>query len=310
MSGARGGRTEGAVRVEGLSKAFGKVRAVDGLSFTAQAGRIFALLGPNGAGKTTALECVEGLKRADSGSIRVEGLDPRAGSRDLALTMGVQLQTQGFPATMTPREAFGFFAGYRGLRPDLTVAERFGLSAKLDAPYSTLSGGQKRRLCLALATAHRPKVLILDEPTAALDVESRTELHALIAELRDGGAAIVLASHDMAEVEKLADTALVMLDGKEVVSGSPREIRSRSSSASKIFCSSRDGRILSERPALPGATFESVAGDKALYRSGDPGPAVTALVAWLQTRGDALAELSVEAPSLEERFMEIVGRKA
>jgi ABC-2 type transport system ATP-binding protein len=308
--GAQGGPGEDgvAVRVESLTKAYGGKAAVDGLSFTAEAGRIFALLGPNGAGKTTALECVEGLKRPDSGLILVAGEDPAKLGRRAALAMGVQLQVQGLPAAMTPREAFALFSGYRGLRADLGAAERFGLGAKLDAPYGSLSEGQKRRLSLALATAHKPKVLILDEPTASLDVESRTELHAIILELKQEGTAIILASHDMAEVEKLADTALVMVRGREVDSGSPRELRARSRGASRILCASRDGRVSLERPELPGAAFEAISGDKAAYRATEPGRAVAALVSWLEARGDELSELSVEAPSLEDRFMEITRR--
>ncbi len=314
VPGARSGRADAhashggaAVEVEGLRKSYGKLLAVDGLSFKAERGRILALLGPNGAGKSSALECIEGIKRPDSGRIRVMGREGAGRAR--ALAMGVQLQTDGLPPAMTAREALKFFSGYRGLKADLAWAERFGLGPKLDAPYASLSGGQKRRLALALATAHRPPVLILDEPTAALDVESRGALHAIIQELKEEGAAIILASHDMAEVEKLADSAIVMLGGRVAAQGSPRELREGSSGASRLRCSSRDGSILRERPALPGADFQGLEGDKALYRAGEPGRALTALVAWLSARGDELAELSVEPPSLEERFMEIVRRE-
>jgi ABC-2 type transport system ATP-binding protein len=299
-----------AVEVEGLVKRYGTLTAVNGLSFRAERGRILALLGPNGAGKTSALECVEGIKRPEGGRIRILGMDGTRGGRAAMLAMGIQLQTNGLPPAMTPREAFRFFAGYRGRKPDMAAAERFGLGPKMDAPYMGLSEGQKRRLSLALATAHGPSVLILDEPTAGLDVESRTELHAIIRELKEDGTAVILASHDMAEVEKLADSAIVMLSGKAVASGSPRELRDGSSGTSRLACSSRDGKLVRERPALPGASFEIAEGDKAVYRSADPGRAVTALVAWLGEHGDALAELSVESPSLEERFMEIVRRKS
>jgi len=297
-----------AVEVEGLRKSYGKLVAVDGLSFQAERGRILALLGPNGAGKTSALECIEGIKRPDAGRVRVMG-EERAG-RARALAMGIQLQTNGLPPAMTPREAVRFFAGYRGMRPDFGSAERFGLGPKMAAPYASLSEGQKRRLSLDHATAHAPPVLNLHEPTDAHYVESRAELHAIIGELKAEGAAVILASHDMAEVEKLADSAIVMRGGRVAARGSPRELREGAAGASRLRCSSAKGTLLAERPALPGAAFEAADGEKAVYRADDPGKAVTALVSWLAARGDALDELSVEPPSLEERFMEIVRRKS
>ncbi len=216
--------SEPVIKVKDFRKTYGAFAAVDGISFEVERGQIFGLLGPNGAGKTTTLECLEGLRQASDGSLEVMGIDPgRAGGR-LHNLIGVQLQTSGLPATFTPDEAMRFFCAYHRVpaRPDLI--ERMGLGEKRRSQYRELSVGQQRRLALALAVAHRPPVVILDEPTAGLDVASRSELHALMAELRAEGTTVLLATHDMAEAEKMADQVAILLRGKIVAAGTPREL--------------------------------------------------------------------------------------
>jgi ABC-2 type transport system ATP-binding protein len=208
---------EPVIGVRNLTKSYGKVLAVDHIDFQVQPGEIFGLLGPNGAGKTTALECLEGLRLPDSGDIRIMGVDPIRNARRLRNTIGVQLQSSGLPASMTVGEAMRFFCAYHGTAPRYDLLDRLGLKEKIRAQYHTLSTGLQRRLALALAIAHQPPIVIMDEPTAGLDVPSRVELHEIMSELRSRGITILLATHDMAEAEKMADRVAILLRGKIIV---------------------------------------------------------------------------------------------
>jgi ABC-2 type transport system ATP-binding protein len=302
--------TDSVVTVRGFSKRYGNSIAVDHLDFGLRRGEIFALLGPNGAGKTSTLECIEGLRRADEGGIEVLGLDPFKNTQALMRRVGVQLQSQGLPGSMTVKETLGFFARYRGIEPSYDAALRLGLEAKLDAQASSLSTGQQRRLALALAIQHNPELVILDEPTAGLDVETRDELHSIMIRLRDDGATILLATHDMAEAEKLADRALVLVGGKLAAQGSPRELTAQGEGRTRIVVSTARGNLVSAKPEFPRAERLMPDEGYAIYRSSDPGKTLTAMLAWLESVSDEVIDLRVERPSLEERFLEIVKRSA
>ena len=199
------------IEVSNFSKRYGRFTAVDDISFHVEAGEIFGLLGPNGAGKTTTLECLEGLRTPDSGTLRVAGLDPSRDPHALRSVIGVQLQSSGMPESITPDEAMKLFCAYHAAPPRYDLLDRLGLGAKRKAQFHELSTGQQRRLALALAVAHNPRVIFLDEPTAGLDVQTRVELHALMRELRAAGTTIVLATHDMAEAEEMADRVAILL---------------------------------------------------------------------------------------------------
>ena len=173
------------VSVTDFSKSYGSYVAVDGISFEVGKGEIFGLLGPNGAGKTSTLECLEGIRRPDGGAMRILGVDPSREPGKLHNLIGVQLQTSGLPADMRVDEAMSFFCAYHGVAPRSDLLDRLGLAEKRSAQFCPLSTGQQRRLALALAVAHRPSVVLLDEPTAGLDVGTRTELHGLMQELRE-----------------------------------------------------------------------------------------------------------------------------
>src|SRR5690606_34139766 len=179
--------------------------SVDGITFSVEPGMIFGMLGPNGAGKTTTLECLEGIRTPDAGRLRVAGIDPSHDRRALRSVIGVQLQSSGMPESITPDEAMVLFCAYHGVAPRVDLLDRLGLSAKRKTQYHELSTGQQRRLALALAVAHKPRVIFLDEPTAGLDVQTRVELHTMMHELKDEGATIILATHDMAEAEEMSD---------------------------------------------------------------------------------------------------------
>jgi ABC-2 type transport system ATP-binding protein len=171
---------EDVLYIKDFRKAYGDFVAVSGISFEVQRGEIFGLLGPNGAGKTTTLECLEGIRQADGGEMNILGANPAREPGKLRDLIGVQLQTSGLPAEMHADEAMRFFCAYHHVAPRYDLLDRMGLQEKRRTPYQQLSTGQQRRLALVLAIAHNPPVVILDEPTAGLDVASRTELHALM----------------------------------------------------------------------------------------------------------------------------------
>lgn len=297
------------IQVRDFRKTYGETVAVDGISFAVQRAEIFGLLGPNGAGKTSTLECLEGLRRADSGALDILGVDPARQARKLRNLIGVQLQTSGLPANMQVNEAIRFFCAYHDVAPRYDLVERLGLKDKQRSQYGQLSTGQQRRLALALAVAHKPPVVFLDEPTAGLDVESRAELHALVQELKAAGTSIILATHDMAEAEKMSDRVAILLRGRIVATGTPREITATGAGFTKVSVRTEQSVLHQHGAAIPGVSRHLLEEDYAVYFSADPGPTVTALLQYVSTHGDTLIDLRVERPTLEERFLEITGRQ-
>lgn len=278
---------------------------MDGISFEVQRGEIFGLLGPNGAGKTSTLETLEGLRTADGGTLRVMGVDPTREARKLRNIIGVQLQTSALPGSMTVSEAMRFFCAYHGVpnRPDLL--QRMGLAEKASAQYATLSTGQQRRLALALAIAHDPPVVFLDEPTAGLDVATRAELHDIVRELRAAGTTLVLATHDMAEAEKLCDRVAILLRGKIAATGSPRELTATGSGLTKVSVHTEGGSLARLSAKFPGVAQQTAQDDYMILFTTAIGPTLSAILAHIEAHGDSLVDLRVERPSLEERFLEI-----
>ena len=297
-----------AMEVRNLRKTYGGTAAVDDISFEVARGEIFGLLGPNGAGKTTTLESLEGIRKPDGGTLRILGVDPVAEPGRLRDLIGVQLQTSALPADMTPAEAMRFFCAYHRVPENRMLLDRLGLAEKRDSRYGALSVGQQRRLALALAVAHRPPVVILDEPTAGLDVGSRTELHALMHELRGDGTTILLATHDMAEAEKMAGRVAILLRGKVIATGTPRELTATGAGYTKISVRTEQD-LLRDSPdlaALPAVVKQLVqAEDYTVFFSTDPGLTVPAILARIAGCNDKLIDLRVERPSLEERFLEL-----
>ena len=198
-----------------------------------------------------------------------------------------------------------FFSAYHRVAPRDDLLARLGLGEKMNSQYSELSTGQQRRLALALAVAHRPPVVFLDEPTAGLDVESRAELHAMMHELRDAGATILLATHDMAEAEKMADRVAILLRGRVAAAGSPRELTAAGAGMTKVSIRTEQSLLFQNGAQFPAAERHTVADDYTVYFSTDPGATVSAILDHVTTHGDRLIDLRVERPSLEERFLEI-----
>jgi ABC-2 type transport system ATP-binding protein len=296
---------ETVLSVKNFKKMYGDYLAVSEISFQVQRGEIFGLLGPNGAGKTSTLECLEGIRQPDGGSLNILGVDPSREPRKLNGLIGVQLQTSGLPGSMTVNESMQFFCAYHKVAPRYDLLERMGLQEKLKSEYRGLSTGQQRRLALALAVAHRPQVLFLDEPTAGLDVGSRTELHALMQELKAQNTAIVLATHDMAEAEKMTDRVAILLKGKVVAEGTPIELTATGSGYTKISVRTEEALLQKNGASFPAVNHKTVNEDYTIYYSTDPGSTVSAVLSYVTAQGDRLIDLRVERPSLEERFLEI-----
>ena len=293
------------ITVQNFRKVYGKVVAVADISFDVRRGEIFGLLGPNGAGKTTTLECLEGLRAPDGGAVRVAGLDPLRQFRQLRDVLGVQLQTASLPPTIRVAEALDLFCAYHRVAPPRDLLDRLDLAAKRGAQYQELSGGQQRRLVLALAVAHKPQVLFLDEPTAALDVPSRVVLHELMRELQRQGTTILLATHDMAEAEALADRIAILLHGQVAATGTPLEITATGAGLSKISVRTERGCLADPAITFPATEHRQWKDDYALFYSDDVGQTVGALIAYVDSSGDRLVDLRIERPSLEDRFLEI-----
>ena len=215
-----------AVEISDLVVRFGEVTAVDGLSFRAAAGEVVALLGPNGAGKTTTIETLEGYRRPASGSVRVLGLDPVASRTDLTPHIGVMLQVGGVYPAMNALDAVRLFAAYHADPEDPEeLVERVGLTAVRRTRWRRLSGGEQQRLSLALALVGKPSVVFLDEPTAGVDPVGRLAIRSVITDLRERGACVLLATHELDEAERLADRVVIVDKGRVVASGSPAELR-------------------------------------------------------------------------------------
>ncbi len=220
----RGG-TRPSIEVDALVKGYGSRTVVDGVSLMVGPGEIVAMLGPNGAGKTTTVETIEGFRRADAGTVRVLGVDPWDASRDHRARVGVMLQDGGFDIRTRPLETLRQYAAFHAAPLDpVGLLDRVGLTRVAATPYRRLSGGERQRLALAVALVGRPLVLILDEPTAGMDPEARAITRDLVAAERDRGVAILLTSHDLVDVERLADRVLILVAGRIVAAGAVGEL--------------------------------------------------------------------------------------
>ncbi len=214
-----------AVTLSGLHRAFGRVTALDGLTWTAPTGRITAVLGPNGAGKTTAIECAVGLGRPDSGTVRVLGTDPWLADADHRARVGVMLQSGGLPNGTKPLRLLHHLSRLYADPVDVeSVAQRLGVTDFASTTVRRLSGGQKQRLALAASLLGRPEVLFLDEPAAGLDPHGRLDVWDLVAEQRDAGTTVVVTTHSFEEAERLADHLVIMNAGRTVAEGTPDSV--------------------------------------------------------------------------------------
>jgi ABC-2 type transport system ATP-binding protein len=304
------------ISVKGLHKSYDGFEAVRGIDLAVGTGEIFAFLGPNGAGKTTTVEIIEGYRRADGGTTRVLGLDPAGGGPALRARIGLMLQGGGIDPRAQPRETLRQYGRFHADPRDADeLLDLVGLRAVARTRYRRLSGGERQRLGLALALVGRPEVVILDEPTAGMDPEARATTRAIVADLRDSGAAVLLTSHDLTDVERLADRICVLDGGRIVAAGSPTDLRAgatprlrfrldRALTAAELETS---GSALAA--VRPGAHIEPD-GDGARYRlDGAPPDAalVAALAGWCASADLLIVELRTAGGSLEDVYLELVG---
>lgn len=281
-----------------VHKRFGEHEALRGLTLEVHAGEVVAMLGPNGAGKTTAISILLGLRRADSGCVRILGRPP--GDVAARREVGVTPQDASFPPTLRVREVVELVAAHypRGLPPDGALA-RFGLDDRAHRQTGGLSGGERRRLALALAFVGQPRLLVLDEPTAGLDGDTRAEAWAAIRGASSEGRAVLLTTHHLDEAEALASRIVVVRGGADVASGTPVEIRTRSGRRLLRF----RGRV---PDALPSGATVRTDGGWCIVECDD----AAATVAWLVTRGAALEDLEAGPLPLEEALSRLEGRPA
>lgn len=298
------------IQVKDFKKTYGNYTAVENISFDIQPGEIFGLLGPNGAGKTSTLECLEGLRQPNGGVLSVAGIDPANESHKLRNVIGVQLQSAGLPESITPDEAIKFFCAYHDVAPRFDLLERLGIHEKRSTQFYELSAGQQRRLVLALAVAHEPRVLFLDEPTAGLDVASRVELHDMMRELKARGTTIILATHDMAEAEEMSDRVAILLSGKIVTIGTPLEITATGAGLTKVSVRTQKACLSAPEVALPAVSQQSFKEEYNIFFSSDIGPTLSAIITTIEAQNDTLIDLRVERPSLEDRFLELTNSGA
>lgn len=276
-----------AVHVRDLHKHYGAKRAVDGLDLTVGRGEVFAVLGPNGAGKTTTVEILEGYRHRDSGEVRVLGEDPQTAGLDWRSRVGIVLQTANDQAELTVRELVHHFAQYYPApRDPEELIAAVGLAEKARTRTRQLSGGQRRRLDVALGIVGRPELLFLDEPTTGFDPEARRSFWQLILGLRDEGTTILLTTHYLDEAEHLADRCAVVRDGRVVALGRPADLGGRDVELAVVRWDTPAGRR-EERTATP-----------------------TALVAELAARhGGEVPGLQVVRPTLEDVYLSLIGEK-
>lgn len=296
-----------ALTVENLEKLYGENRAVDGVSFTVAEGEVFALLGPNGAGKTTTLEILEGHRQRTAGEVSVLGFDPENGGRPFRERIGIVLQASALERELKVREVIAFYASiYPHSRPVDEVTEIVGLAEKVDARVKTLSGGQQRRLALALGIIGDPDLIFLDEPTTGFDPSARRQAWDLVRNLRALGKTILLTTHYMDEAENLADRIAVIAQGKIVAEGTPGTLGGRDRRMAAIKFRLPAGTTRDDLPRPPGPPTTTT-GDVVEFRTDQPTQVLHALTTWATARGAELDGLEVARPSLEDTYLELTG---
>jgi ABC-2 type transport system ATP-binding protein len=284
----------------------GGFEAVRGITFSVRRGEVFALLGTNGAGKTSTVELLEGLAPASGGRVRVLGHDPHRERAAVRPRTGVMLQEGGFPSELTVAETTRMWAGCTsGARPEAEALALVGLARRADVRVKQLSGGERRRLDLALALLGEPEVLFLDEPTTGLDAEGRRDTWELVRALRDGGTTVLLTTHYLEEAEGLADRLAIMSDGRIAVTGTPAEVTA--GQPSRISFELPAGYFVGDLPPLGelGVVGHEVVGGVVRLRTHELQRAATGLLVWAERAGIELRRLEVRSASLEEAFLGI-----
>jgi len=296
------------VSVRDLTKSYGDVRAVDGISFSVGKGEVFGIVGPNGAGKTTTWEILEGLRHADKGEVRVAGLDLRKDRRKLRELIGVQLQATALFERLTSRETLEVFGGmYARSLPADELLTLVNLEEKADEWTEKLSGGQKQRLAVALALVNDPEVVFLDEPTTGLDPQARRSLWDVITKLRDTGKTTMLTTHYMEEAERLCHRVGVMDHGKILALDEPAQlIRNLGQRDAVEFASNGDS---SGFGTLPGVEEINIEDGRVTLYTRKLETTLTAVFEYARTHALPVEDFRVRNASLEDVFLQMTGRR-
>lgn len=305
-----------AIEVEGLVKGYGSRTVLDGIDLSVRAGEIVALLGPNGAGKTTTVEIIEGYRTGDAGTVRVLGMDPVRGGRSLRARVGLMLQDGGFDIRARPFETLRQYAAFHATPRDPgELLDLVGLRTVAATPYRRLSGGERQRLALAVALVGRPEVAILDEPTAGMDPEARAATRDIVHGLRSTGVAVLLTSHDLVDVERLADRIAILSGGGIVGAGTVAELtaglrprlrirldRSLDPAEQAALASAAGGTLRELEPARYEVTGP--------HDAPTPTPAlVAAVTAWCAATGRLVLASSTVGGTLEDAYLDLVAQE-
>jgi ABC-2 type transport system ATP-binding protein len=296
---------EPVISVEGLRKSYDGFEAVRGIDLQVDAGEIFAFLGPNGAGKTTTVEILEGYRQRSDGDVRVLGVDPQTADRRWKNRVGFVLQESRLVPELTPREAVEQYAGYYAHPREVDdTINLVGLGEKADVRTSKLSGGQQRRLDVALALIGDPELLFLDEPTTGFDPSARRQAWGVIGGLRDLGKTVFLTTHYLEEAQALADRVAIISAGRIVATGSPDELTGDGQARTEISFRLPAGVHAPDLPFAVRTSARIDAGAVSLTAE-DPIPLLRELTNWAADRGVGLPGLTVGAPTLEDVYLEL-----
>jgi ABC-2 type transport system ATP-binding protein len=298
------------VRVRDLTKRYGDLIAVNGVSFQIREGEIFGLLGPNGAGKTTTVELVEGLRKPDSGFIEVCGINVSSGIDKVKEFIGVQLQTSTLYDRIRIGEVVNLFGGYyQKSLPTAQILDEVSLNDKKDSFVEGLSGGQRQRLALALALVNDPEILFLDEPTTGLDPQARRNVWDIVERLREQGKTIILTTHYMEEAERLCDRIGIMNQGKIIALDAPRDLIANQNLESAIELITSNGVGTEFFHKLPNVSNITQDGDRFILHTKEASRILTELIRLSEGDGLSLETISVRRATLEDVFLELTGKK-
>lgn len=297
------------ITIKNLFKYYGKIKAVDGISFVVYCNEIFGLVGPNGAGKTTTIECIEGLRKADSGQIRALGIDPGLISRDYRRKIGIQLQHSELPARIKVWEALDLFSSFYDKKIDWkNLLSELSLEDKNNAFFSKLSGGQKQRLFIALALINDPELVFLDELTTGLDPQARRATWDLIRNIRNRGKTIFLTTHYMEEAEQLCDRVGIMDHGKIIALDTPQNLKRNIKIENSLFFSTQDTFNPDILKNIRSVTKIEKSGENIIIYGRD-NAMVMDVVTYLVKNNINFRDLRTQQPTLEDVFLAMTGKE-